>query len=112
MGQKHFPTSPNSAELPEAKLASRIKTRVTLWSNAAGWESDQFGTSTSAGQEKSRPGPFSSCGERSFRAQVGKTVPKLIVLCDGVTSRPTCSDLGCQIRPKNCQYNQCTSNSC
>ena len=49
-------TSPNSAEL----------------SNAAGWESDQFGTSTSPGLEKSRPGPFSSCGERSFRAQVAK----------------------------------------
>ena len=32
---------------------------MTFKSNAAGWERDQFGTSTSAGPEKSRPGDLS-----------------------------------------------------
>ena len=58
-----FLTAPNSAELPEAKLATRIKSVLSGWmtfrSKAAGWERDQFGTSTSAGLEKSKPGHFS-----------------------------------------------------
>ena len=53
-----------SAELPEAMLASRIKSVLSGWmtfrSKAAGLERDQFGTSTSAGLEKCQPGPFSS----------------------------------------------------
>eukprot|EP00731_Ephydatia_muelleri_P010354 Em0005g940a len=51
-------------EMPEAKLASRIRSVLSGWmtfrSKAAGLERDQFGTSTSAGLKKPKPGPFSS----------------------------------------------------